>query len=115
MMYEFQKDLWATLTGNGTKEMNIIMGGRRIGKSTMAQMWNELQQPSFIKITEAIVDDSNWFTVKCNVEVAKWVRGQPIGMWYEHIDKNWTFHKNTFDMHEKIYTMLQLKYGHDRI
>lgn len=114
-MHQWQKDLWAGLTGSDPREMKIIMSGRQVGKYTMAQMWQEIQQPAFTKVTKATVDDAEWFTVKCNKEVAKWMREQPADMWHEHIDSNWTLYKNMFDVHEKIYTMLQLKYGHERV
>lgn len=63
--------------------------------------------------TSAIVDGDKWITIKCNKESSAWIKTQPKIMWYEHIDTNWVIHKHTFDIHEKIYTMLQLKYGHD--
>ena len=113
-MHEFQKDLWATLSGSDPREMKIILSGRQVGKSTLAQMWN-INLKSYEKLTEAKVDDDYWFTVKCTKEISSWIRTQPGNMWHEHIDKNWYVYKNMFDIHEKIYTMLQLKYGDERI
>ena len=113
-MHKWQKDLWAGLTGSDPREMKIIMSGRQIGKSTMAQMWNELPQlrPYMLESkAKVLVDNEYWFTVKCTEVIASWIRTQPKGMWHEHIDKNWYVYKNMFDIHEKIYTMLQLKYG----
>ena len=111
-MHKWQKDLWAGLTGSDPREMKIIMGGRNIGRSVMAQMWNEqLAKPAFSVVSRATVDNDTWVTVKCTEEVSKWIREQAVGMWYEHINQNWIVHKNIFDIHEKIHTMLQLKYG----
>jgi len=116
-MYGFQKELWATITGNDPKEMKIIMSGRQIGKSTMAQMWNQMYEIGeyFTVIDQAIVDHAQWYTVKCSGKISSWIKSQPSEMWHEHIDKDWMVYKNTLDIHEKIYTMLQLKYGHDRV
>lgn len=114
-MYEFQKDLWAALSGSDSREMKIIMGGRQIGTSVMAQVWNDLRVPGYRKVAEAEVDGNQWFTVKCTEEISSWIRSQPKNMRHEHIDKNWYVYKNMFDIHEKIYTMLQLKYGDERV
>jgi hypothetical protein len=94
-------------------EMMIISAGRQTGKSMYYQYMQELTP--YTVLESAMVDDAKWFTVKCNKEVAAWLRTQPENMFYEHIDQNWMVYKNTLDIHEKIYTMLQLKYGHDRV
>ena len=95
-------------------EMMIFSSGRQTGKSYYNSMLIE-QTQSYRDITHATVDDHEWYTVKCNKETATWVRQQNKEMWYEHIDSNWTVYKNMFDIHERIYTMLQLKFGHDRV
>ena len=95
-------------------EMMVISAGRQTGKSYYNQMLMD-QTHSYRDVTHATVDDHEWYTVKCNKETAAWVRQQKKDMWYEHIDSNWTIYKNMFDIHERIYTMLQLKFGHDRI
>lgn len=95
-------------------EMMIYSVGRRTGISYYNSMLLE-QTHSYRDVAHATVDDHEWYTVKCNIETATWVRQQNKEMWYEHIDSNWTVYKNMFDIHEKIYTMLQLKFGHDRV
>jgi hypothetical protein len=116
-MHNFQKDLWSAITGSDPREMKIIMGGRQVGKSVMAQMWNQTYEIGeyYTVIDRATVDHAQWYTVKCSSKISAWIKGQPEGMWYEHIDKDWMIYKNTLDIHEKIYTMLQLKYGDDRV
>jgi hypothetical protein len=110
----YQMKILKNLTdGIHPREMMVISAGRRTGKSIYYRYMQELI-PYTLKAF-AIVDDVKWFTVQCNKEVAVWLRSQPEKMCYEHIDPNWMLHKNMFDMHEKIYTMLQLKYGHDRV
>jgi len=108
-----QKDLWAALAGSDPKEMKIIMGGRQVGKSVMAQMWNQVfsYQDWFSIIDKNVVDNSMWYTVKCSEGISIWLRQQPKELHYEHINNKWEVYKNIYDIHEKIYTMLQLKYG----
>lgn len=95
-------------------EMRIFSGGRQTGKSYHNYMSIE-QIYSYRNVAHATVDDHEWYTVKCNTATATWIRQQNKDMWYEHIDSKWTVYKNMFDIHEKIYTMLQLKFGHDRV
>lgn len=116
----YQKDIWAAITGNDPNKMKMYMNGRQIGKSVMSQMWDQ----NFILgefgdyysvIDKAIVDHTNWYTVKCSGNISDWVKKQEKELWYEHIDKNWQVYRNTFDIHEKIYILLQLKYGDIKI
>ena len=101
--------------GSDPREMVLISSGRQTGKSYYYNKMMMEQTASYQNITHATVDDHEWYTVKCNKETAAWVRQQNKDMWYEHIDSNWTVYKNMFDLHERIYTMLQLKFGHDRV
>ncbi len=90
--------------------MKIIMNGRQVGKSVMAQMWNTVN-PQYFVIDRAMVDGAMWYTVKSSNTICQWIKTQSPDLWHENIDKNWMINKYTFDIHEKIYTMLQLKYG----
>ena len=70
----------------------------------------------FFKIEQTTqVDTQTWYTVKCTKEVGAWIRetykDQQDNLWYEHIDRSWMFHKNKFDIHEKVYTMLALRWS----
>ena len=57
------------------------------------------------------VDGEIWYTVSCIAAVAKWIRSQDREIWHEHINgKRDVFH-NTFDIHEKLYTLLALKWS----
>jgi hypothetical protein len=57
------------------------------------------------------VDGITWYTVSCTRAVAKWIRSQDREIWHEHINgKRDVFH-NTFDIHEKLYTLLALKWS----
>jgi hypothetical protein len=118
-MHRWQKDLWAGLTGNDPKNMKIILNRRNIGKSVMSQMWNIVDNlPAFSIVGKLKIDEDCWFTVKCNDEkVSEWIKTQPQNMWKwkEHVDQYWSIHNNIFDVHEKIHTMLQLKYSDGRV
>lgn len=66
---------------------------------------------NFTIIGRATVDGEPWVTVQVHPDIRPWFRTQPQKMWYEHIDHNWYVVANTFDMHEKIYTMLLLRWA----
>ena len=111
----WQMEILKNVTGGiRPGEMMIFSGGRGSGKSYYNSMLFE-QTQSYVNSTHATVDNYIWYTVKCNKETAAWVRTQDKNMWHEHFDPNWVPYKNMFDMHERIYTMLQLKFGHDRV
>lgn len=65
------------------------------------------------KLDSVLVDGERWYTIKCDKEVAEWVRHQS-GQghhWYEHIDHQWYVHKNKFDISEKIYIQICLRWS----
>ena len=97
-------------------EMFVISSGRQAGKSLYRDTWNAIfnQHMSDTKFkihSTAKVDGDQWYTVGCSKEVSAWMRTQPESMWYEHIDDQWHTHLNRFDIHEKIYTQLALKWS----
>lgn len=115
-MHDWQKDIWAAISGSGIKasEMKIYMGGRNIGKTVMAQMWNEMLKPIECNIiSKALVDNKQWYTVKCSKDISNWIREQSgeNSQWYEHIDHNWNIDRTMFDIDEDLYLMLKLRWG----
>lgn len=116
-MYNYQEDFWAAISGSDPKEMKIYMGGRQIGKSAMAQMWDQIydNKEYYTLVSEGTVDNFSWYTVKCTSSISDWIKNQSKELWFEHISKDWKFYRNTFDVHEKLLTMLQLKYGDAKI
>ena len=56
------------------------------------------------------VDGITWYTVSCTAAVAKWIRSQDREIWHEHINGKWDVIHNTFDIHEKLYTFLALRW-----
>lgn len=97
-----------TATGWRKGQINILMAGRQTGKST----WMDIANPPAIRILDqATVDGETWYTVQCKPStVSGWVREQDPALWTSHIDQKWYMHFNVFDMHEKLYTMLMLKW-----
>lgn len=60
---------------------------------------------------KAEVDGDTWYVVQVNPRVCPWIREQNKDLWHEHIDQRWYTVANTFDVHEKIYTMLALTWS----
>ena len=115
-LYPYQQDLLTKLDGWKPGEMMIISAGRRTGKSMLAQTYNEIMQMAqtipYSNAGKAEVDGELWYTVKCNKEVGEWVRSLPKeGNWYEHIDSQWYLYQSMFDMHERVYLQLGLKFA----
>lgn len=113
-LYDYQKQL---LTGFKPGELSIWYGGNQTGKSTVMKimknhMYGTMTKPAeFTKHCEAIVDGVTWYTVGCSKDASTWIRTQPKELWYEHFDKDWYFSLNRFDMHEKLYIMLGLRWA----
>jgi hypothetical protein len=57
------------------------------------------------------VDGSTWYTIGCSYETSRWLRSQDRELWHENIEKNWAGYHNIFDIHEKLYTMIALKFS----
>lgn len=67
---------------------------------------------AFEIIDGALVDDRQWYTVKCiDREIMKWVRLQPEDQWYEHIDVRGYIDLRIIDIHEELLTMLKLRWS----
>ena len=113
-IYPYQKTLIDHLQAGGFKrgEISIIMSGRRAGKSMLNQMYGSMMAPAkFSILDQAEVDGATWYTVSCVKEVSDWMHEQSKELQYSHIDKNWTIYNNKFDIHEKLYTILALKWS----
>ncbi len=110
-LHSWQKDLINRTAGFKAGEMMVISAGRQTGKSYYQQyMTNflaELHSPAYEQIGEGVVDGDLWLTVKCNKETAAWVRGQNKKYVYEHSTSR---PLAMFDVHEKLYTMLKIKF-----
>lgn len=95
--------------------MKIYSSGRQIGKSAIAQMWNQvfLESTKCEIVSQAKVDNKQWYTVKCSRDVANWIREQPgeNDQWYQHIDQKWMIDHTMFDINEDLYLMSKLRWG----
>lgn len=66
---------------------------------------------NFKIIDQAIVDNDQWYTVQVHPDIRSWMRLQPTELWHEHLDQRWYKVANTFDIHEKIYSMLAMRWS----
>ncbi len=66
-------------------------------------------------LTKAVVDGDQWYTVRCSKETSVWFRAtypqHENKMWFENIDQQWQLNKNVYDMHEKLYTILAMRWA----
>lgn len=96
-------------------ELSAYSAGRRMGKSMLKQLYYgnfSVQQSSkFMILDQATVDGDQWYTVSCTKEVSAWITTQSNDMFLEHVNDTWHFSLGKFDMHEKLYTMLALKWS----
>ena len=93
--------------GFKNREM-VIMMGRGTGKSVFYQEFTKGLMP-FKKVDKGIVDGQQWYTIGTELsEVARWVRTQPKDLWTEQ-SANWAVY-SYFDIHEKLYTIMELKF-----
>ena len=67
---------------------------------------------NFFKIhDQSIVDGATWYTVSCYDDTSEWLRTQDQKLWHEHINNKWGVINHLFDMHEKLYTVLALRWS----
>lgn len=59
----------------------------------------------------AEVDGETWYTVQVIPRITPWVRTQNPNLWYEHHTSHNYKVLDTFDMHEKLYNMLILRWS----
>ena len=90
-------------------------GISRTGKSMLSQWYGTMPKPKlkFTMRDQAEVDGATWYTITCNLEVSAWLRSQPKELQHSHIDIDHIryFHSGKFDIHEKLYTLLALKWS----
>jgi hypothetical protein len=70
----------------------------------------------YVKVLDtARVDGDQWYTVSLLRDASQWLResyAQHEGtLWQEHIDDQWRYDINVVDVHEKVYTMLTLRWS----
>jgi hypothetical protein len=77
--------------------------------------WVRARVPDFSVLDSTTVDESTWYTVKCSKRASIWIREtyqeRENDLWYQHIDSRWMINATQFDVHEKLYTMLSLRWS----
>ena len=91
-------------------QITTLMAVRGTGKSTYMDIVNP---PAVRILDQAQIDGETWYTVQCKPSlVSGWLQEQDTKLWsrHGHIDRKWYIHFNVFDVHEKLYTMMMLKW-----
>ena len=70
-----------------------------------------IYKPNFFIHDESVVDGATWYTVGCYDDTSQWLRTQDQKLWHEHINNKFLVINHLFDIHEKLYTMLALKFS----
>jgi hypothetical protein len=71
-----------------------------------------VQKNKFEVIDRAEVDGEKWFVIQVEPKVGPWLREQRSEWWYEHMTTQYKYRVlDTFDVHEKLYTLLALKWS----
>jgi len=91
-------------------ELVVLAAGRQTGKTMLNQWLRSMTTPAKFEINaKAEVDGDIWYTVSCNKEISEWLRTQPKELQYEALAHGWVL--SQFDIHEKLYTLLALKWS----
>ena len=112
----YQQTLYDKLQAGGFKkgELMLFTAGRQTGKSMLNQMYGsmtvqKIRNTKFVINAKAEVDGATWYTVSCNKEISEWLRDQPKEWQYEALAHGWVL--SQFDIHEKLYTLLALRWS----
>jgi len=112
-MYTYQHALYDKLQAGGFKQGEIMLfaAGRQTGKSQINQWYGSMMKPvtKFEINAKAEVDGATWYTISCTKDIGEWLRTQPKELRYEALAHRWVL--SQFDIHEKLYTMLALKWS----
>lgn len=85
----------------------MVMMGRQTGKSTLYDTFRENLRIKFQTVSQSEVDGEPWYTVRtADPIVSSWIRSQDHKLRVETT----VSYPNYFDIHEKLYIMLELKY-----
>lgn len=94
------------IAGFKPDEMAVITAGRKTGKSVWSQMVKDLTMPDVTICQSAVVDGEIWYTVQLSIPAREWLREQPKEHWCELKPGR----EGYFDISEKIYVALKLKF-----
>jgi len=82
---------------------------RPIKYSTLLPL-RAVQKHSYEIIDRGQVDSEQWYVVQAEPKVASWVRTQNKDLWYDYKVGSYRV-LDTFDVHEKLYTMLAMRWA----
>ena len=87
--------------------MNVVV------KSNWKILPLALKENNFRSLSTATVDGELWHTVQCKPEVSEWIRSQSgeNTVWFQNIDDRWMINQNVFDVHNKVYTLMALRWS----
>ena len=73
------------------------------------------RQPYVEVLDTATVDGDKWYTISLLRDASIWLRetytDSEYTLWFEHRGDTWTNRFNVIDIHEKVYTMLALRWS----
>jgi len=95
-------------------ELMLFAAGRQTGKSMYDFNLKRLvmmKHPKFRIHNQAQVDGETWYTVGLNKEVCEWLHTQSTELFHEYPGEIWTFSVYEYDIHEKLYTILALRWS----
>ena len=87
----------------------MVMMARQTGKSTLIKqlLEEEAKKTIFATVSSELVDGEKWYTIRTSSPIiSKWIRNQDRTMYVETT----AHYPNYFDIHEKLYVMLELKF-----
>jgi len=87
----------------------IVMMARQTGKSTFIKQLieEEAKKTIFATVSSELVDGEKWYTVRTSSPIiSKWIRSQDKTLQVETTAN----YPSYFDVHEKLYVMLELKF-----
>lgn len=82
---------------------------RPIKYSTLLPL-KAVQKNSYEIIDRGLVDNEQWYVVQAEPKVARWMRTQNKDLWYDYKVGSYRV-LDTFDVHEKLYTMLAMRWA----
>lgn len=92
-------------------EIMLLAAGRKNGKSMLNQMFRSMtKRPDFQVDRQVQWAGATWYIVNCSLRTADWVRTQDKELWdrcYDHAGVD----PLSFEIHEKLYTLLALKWS----
>jgi hypothetical protein len=72
------------------------------------------KEPNILMLAKSSVDGEQWYTISCLRDVSMWIHNehseQENKLWFENTDSRWRRNFNVFDVHEKFYSILALRW-----